>query len=91
MSIIYEAMHFQWKISVEVKCLIYFQQASGVLSYMRSNVVSGIQCDPTPDLQPDTLNALSQLMLAQAQDCFVRKAMNGENEQFVWYNTRFSI
>jgi len=40
-------------------------------------VLSSIPADPTPDLHPDTLNALSALMLAQAQECFVRKAMSG--------------
>ena len=39
--------------------------------------MSCVQADPTPDLHPDTLNALSSLMLAQAQDCIVRKAMSG--------------
>lgn len=37
-----------------------------------------IQQDPTPDLNPDTLGALSQLMLAQAQEMFVHKAIHGK-------------
>lgn len=36
-----------------------------------------IQHDPTPDLNPDTLGALSALMLAQAQEIFVHKAIHG--------------
>lgn len=36
-----------------------------------------IQQDPTPDLNPDTLGALSALMLAQAQEIFVHKAIHG--------------
>lgn len=36
-----------------------------------------IQQDPTPDLNPDTLGALSNLMLAQAQEIFVHKAIHG--------------
>lgn len=36
-----------------------------------------IQQDPTPDLNPDTLGALSALMLAQAQEIFVNKAIHG--------------
>jgi len=34
---------------------------------------------PTPDLMPDALNALSALTLAEAQECFVRKAINGQS------------
>ena len=34
-----------------------------------------IQQEPTPDMSPDTLAALSALMLAQAQEIFVHKAI----------------
>lgn len=44
-----------------------------------------IQHDPTPDLNPDTLGALSQLMLAQAQEMFVHKAMHG-----MYYRIKYS-
>ena len=37
-----------------------------------------IQQDPTPDLNPDTLAALSAVMLAQAQEMFVQKAIHGK-------------
>jgi len=33
---------------------------------------------PTPDLMADVLKALSGLTLAEAQECFVCKAVNGE-------------
>jgi programmed cell death 6-interacting protein len=36
-----------------------------------------IQQDPTPDLNPETLGALSALMLAQGQEIFVQKAIHG--------------
>lgn len=53
-----------------------FQQASGIFNYLKSTVMLSIQQDPTPDLNPDTLGALSQLMLAQAQQIFVHKAIH---------------
>jgi programmed cell death 6-interacting protein len=53
-----------------------FQQAAGVFSQLRTTIptllVTG---ELTSDLWPDTLDGLAALMLAQAQDCFVRKAM----------------
>lgn len=36
-----------------------------------------IQQDPTQDLNPETLGALSALMLAQGQEIFVQKAIHG--------------
>lgn len=35
-----------------------------------------IQQEPTPDISPETLGALSALMLAQAQEIFVHKAIH---------------
>ncbi|KAI0233522.1 Programmed cell death 6-interacting protein [Lamellibrachia satsuma] len=52
-----------------------FQLSSGIFSHLKDSILSNIRQEPTPDLQPDTLNTLSALMLAQAQDCFCRKAM----------------
>nr|CAH7717144.1 unnamed protein product [Callosobruchus chinensis] len=52
------------------------QQAAGIFNYLKSTVMLSIQQDPTPDLNPDTLGALSQLMLAQAQQMFVHKAIH---------------
>ncbi|XP_064594708.1 programmed cell death 6-interacting protein-like isoform X2 [Liolophura sinensis] len=51
-----------------------FQQSAGVFGHLKDIVLSHIQQDPTPDMNPDTLNALSALMLAQAQESFFRKA-----------------
>lgn len=45
--------------------------------YLKSTVMLSVQQDPTPDLNPDTLGALSALMLAQAQEIFVHKAIHG--------------
>ena len=51
----------------------YFQSASGIFGYLKDVVLSHIQQDPTPDMNPDTLNALSALMVAQAQETIYRK------------------
>ena len=42
--------------------------------------MSHVQSDPTPDLHPDTLGAIAALMLAQGQDCFCQKAMQGDHD-----------
>ncbi|RZC42803.1 BRO1, ALIX LYPXL bnd, FUN14, DUF3824 and/or DUF1204 domain containing protein [Asbolus verrucosus] len=53
-----------------------FQQSAGIFNHLKSTVMLTIQQDPTPDLNPDTLGALSALMLAQAQEIFVHKAIH---------------
>ncbi|GLG92649.1 Programmed cell death 6-interacting protein [Gryllus bimaculatus] len=53
-----------------------FQQAAGVLNHLKGTVMLAIQQEPTPDLNPETLGALSALMLAQGQEIFVLKAIN---------------
>lgn len=53
------------------------QQAAGIFAYLKNNVMMAIQQEPTPDLNPETLGALSALMLAQAQEIFVQKAIRG--------------
>ncbi len=51
------------------------QLAAGLFQHLRDNVAGLIQQDPTPDLEPETLGVLSELMLAQAQECVVIKAL----------------
>ncbi|XP_059478622.1 programmed cell death 6-interacting protein [Neocloeon triangulifer] len=51
------------------------QQSAGIFNHLKSTVLSSIQQDPTPDLKAETLGALSALMLAQAQEIFVQKAI----------------
>ena len=55
-----------------------FQQAAGIFTHLKAAVVVAIHQEPTPDLNIDTLSALSALMLAQAQEIFVRKAILGK-------------
>lgn len=40
--------------------------------------MGAIQQDPTPDLNPEALAAMSMLMHAQAQEVFVQKAIHGK-------------
>ena len=55
--------------------LIWYQTASGIFAHLKSAAaVMGGQ-EPTPDLNPETLSTLSALMLAQAQEVFVSKAV----------------
>ncbi|XP_044731295.1 programmed cell death 6-interacting protein isoform X2 [Chrysoperla carnea] len=53
-----------------------FQQAAGIFYHLKNTVMSAVQQDPTPDLNPETLQALSSLMLAQAQEIFVVKSIH---------------
>lgn len=60
-----------------MKCCISLQQAAGIFSHLKGSVMLAIQQDPTQDLNPETLGALSALMLAQGQEIFVQKAIHG--------------
>lgn len=51
-----------------------FQQSAGIFSHLKS-AAPALGQEPTPDLSPDTLHVLSILMLAQAQEIFVFKAI----------------
>ncbi|XP_052739941.1 programmed cell death 6-interacting protein [Bicyclus anynana] len=55
-----------------------FQQAAGILNYMKGNIMMAVHQETTPDLNPDTLNALAQLMLAQAQEVIAYKCIRDE-------------
>lgn len=52
--------------------------AAGIFGHLKDIVLSHVQQEPTPDLSPDTLNALSALMVAQAQEAIYRKAAAGK-------------
>jgi programmed cell death 6-interacting protein len=56
------------------------QLAAGIFNHLKGVVMLAVQQDPTPDLNPETLGALSALMLAQAQEVFVQKAIHGEKD-----------
>lgn len=54
------------------------QQAAGVFGWLRGHVLLAVHQETTPDLQPDTLDALARLMLAQAQEVIAYKCIRGE-------------
>uniref|UniRef100_A0A915CYB7 BRO1 domain-containing protein n=1 Tax=Ditylenchus dipsaci TaxID=166011 RepID=A0A915CYB7_9BILA len=58
-----------------------FQQAAGVFSYLKDSVFGLVKHEPTTDLMPDTLSALSLLMLAQAQEAIYTKAAKDQINQ----------
>lgn len=57
------------------KALKKLQLAAGVFLHLKETVIGALQQDTTPDLDPDTLGVLSDLMLAQAQEMVVLKAI----------------
>lgn len=60
-----------------------FQQSAGIFGHLKSAAPSLGQ-EPTPDLSPDTLHVLSNLMLTQAQEIFVIKAIkDGMKDQVI--------
>lgn len=51
------------------------QQSAGIFAHLKGVTPFAIPQEPTPDLNPDTLQALSNLMVAQAQEIFIVKAI----------------
>lgn len=54
------------------------QQAAGVFAYLKANIMMAVHQETTPDLNPDTLDALAKLMLAQAQEVIAYKCIRGK-------------
>lgn len=72
-----------------------FQQSAGIFTYLKGLTPAAIPQEPTPDLNPETLQVLSNLMIAQAQEIFVVKAIRGkENNSYIavcyLYNLQFT-
>ena len=55
----------------------YFQRAAGIFTYLKDNLFPVLQTLPTPDMSVGCLTALTSITLAQAQDCFYKKATAG--------------
>lgn len=53
-----------------------FQQSAGIFLHLKGIITpTAIPQEPTPDLTPETLHVLANLMVAQAQEVFVIKAI----------------
>lgn len=51
------------------------QQSSGIFAHLKGSAPAAIPQEPTPDLNPDCLQVLSSLMMAQAQEVMCLKAI----------------
>lgn len=63
--------------------LKYFQQSAGIFEHLKGVTPFAIPQEPTPDLRPDTLQVLSTLMLAQAQEIFIVKAIKDNMKEAI--------
>lgn len=50
------------------------QQSAGVFAYLK-DITATVVAKPTKDLNPQTLQVIADIMLAQAQEIFVHKAI----------------
>ncbi|KAK7601370.1 hypothetical protein V9T40_008811 [Parthenolecanium corni] len=55
-----------------------FQLAAGIYKHIKETVSESFHQDLTPDMSTETLSALTYLMLAQAQEIFVLKAIHDQ-------------
>lgn len=75
-------------MSNKISVFPVLQQSAGIFSHLKGSVMAALQQDPTTDLCPDVLAALSALMLAQAQEIFVHKAIHGETLYYELHLTK---
>lgn len=59
------------------------QQSAGIFAHLKGVTPFAIPQEPTPDLNPETLQVLSNLMLAQAQEIFVIKAIKDNMKELI--------
>jgi len=57
------------------------QVAAGIFKELKTLVMFTSNQEPTPDLTPEVLNVLEKLMLAQAQEIIIKKAIAGNKIQ----------
>ncbi|KAJ2894001.1 pH-response regulator protein palA/prr-1 [Zalerion maritima] len=53
-----------------------FMSAAGILTHIKTNIVPDLRTDPPDDMDDHSLDSLTHLFLAQAQECFWHKAVN---------------
>ncbi|KAI8968458.1 BRO1-like domain-containing protein [Mycotypha africana] len=58
------------------KAFHYFQASSGMFQYINDNFLHA----PSEDLSRETVNLLSEIMLAQAQECFLESSIRGKSK-----------
>ncbi|XP_022054356.1 programmed cell death 6-interacting protein isoform X2 [Acanthochromis polyacanthus] len=61
----------------------YYQLASGAFGHIKDTVLSALNREPTGDISPETVGALSLIMLAQAQEVFFLKATSDKMKDAV--------
>jgi len=52
----------------------YFNQAAGVLTHLKNEIIPELRTTPPDDMDLDSLESLIQLQLAQSQECYWQKA-----------------
>lgn len=60
-----------------------FQQAGGIFQLLKASAPAAIPQEPTPDLNQEVLHVLSTLMVAQAQEIFVTKAIKDNMKDLI--------
>lgn len=60
-----------------------YQTAAGIFQHLKGITPAAVPQEPTPDLSPDVLQILTNLMVAQAQEIFVQKAIRDNMKDII--------
>uniref|UniRef100_A0AAQ6AHF9 BRO1 domain-containing protein n=1 Tax=Amphiprion ocellaris TaxID=80972 RepID=A0AAQ6AHF9_AMPOC len=74
---------FTWKDAFDKGSLFSGSLASGAFGHIKDTVLSALNREPTGDISPETVGALSLIMLAQAQEVFFLKATSDKMKDAV--------
>ncbi|KAM8884786.1 programmed cell death 6-interacting protein isoform 1-T1 [Synchiropus picturatus] len=61
----------------------YFQLSSGAFGHIKDTVLTALNREPPMDICPETVGALHQIMLAQAQEVFFLKAASDKMKEAI--------